>query len=48
MSEASSERWVLAAAALLLFLGLGWTDFWPPDEPRAGAIAEEMRSFVHG
>lgn len=48
MSEASSERWVLGAAALLLFLGLGWTDFWPPDEPRAGAIAEEMRSFVHG
>jgi 4-amino-4-deoxy-L-arabinose transferase-like glycosyltransferase len=39
---------VLAAAALLLLLGLGWTDFWPPDEPRAGAIAEEMRSFVHG
>jgi 4-amino-4-deoxy-L-arabinose transferase-like glycosyltransferase len=49
MSEASSsERRVLAAAALLLFLGLGWTDFWPPDEPRAGAVAEELRSFVHG
>ena len=48
MSEASLERRVLAASALLLFLGLGWTDFWPPDEPRAGAVAEEMRSFVHG
>jgi 4-amino-4-deoxy-L-arabinose transferase-like glycosyltransferase len=43
-----SERSVLAAAALLLCVGLGVTDFWPPDEPRAGAIAEEMRSFVHG
>jgi 4-amino-4-deoxy-L-arabinose transferase-like glycosyltransferase len=48
MSEASSERRLLAAAMLLLFLGLGGTDFWPPDEPRAGAVAEEMRSFVHG
>jgi 4-amino-4-deoxy-L-arabinose transferase len=46
--ERSLERCVLAAAAMLLFVGLGATDFWPPDEPRAGAIAEEMRSFVHG
>jgi 4-amino-4-deoxy-L-arabinose transferase-like glycosyltransferase len=48
VSDVSSETWVLAAAALLLFVGPGWTDFWPPDEPRAGAIAEEMRSLVHG
>jgi 4-amino-4-deoxy-L-arabinose transferase-like glycosyltransferase len=44
----SLHRWVLAAAALLVTAGLGATDFWPPDEPRAGAVAEEMRSFVHG
>ena len=39
---------VLAAGALLLLAGLGNRDFWPPDEPRYGAIAEELRSFVHG
>ena len=39
---------VLSAGALLLFAGLGNRDFWPPDEPRYGAIAEELRSFVHG
>lgn len=38
----------LAGGALLLFVGLGNRDFWPPDEPRYGAIAEELRSFVHG
>jgi 4-amino-4-deoxy-L-arabinose transferase-like glycosyltransferase len=39
---------VLAAGAALLFAGLGNRDFWPPDEPRYGAIAEELRSFAHG
>jgi 4-amino-4-deoxy-L-arabinose transferase-like glycosyltransferase len=39
---------VLAAGASLLFVGLGNRDFWPPDEPRYGAIAEELRSFAHG
>jgi hypothetical protein len=39
---------VLASAAALMTVGLGATDFWPPDEPPAGAVAEEMRSFVHG
>ena len=39
---------VLAAGASLLFVGLGNRDFWPPDEPRYGAIAEELRSFTHG
>jgi len=39
---------VLAAGAALIFVGLGNRDFWSPDEPRYGAIAEELRSFVHG
>lgn len=39
---------VLLAGAALLFVGLGNRDFWPPDEPRYGAIAEELRSFRHG
>src|SRR5262245_66600730 len=39
---------VLLAAAMLLFVALGNRDFWRPDGPRYGAIAEEMRSFVHG
>jgi 4-amino-4-deoxy-L-arabinose transferase-like glycosyltransferase len=39
---------VVAAALLLLLIGLGNRDFWPPDEPRYGAIAEELRSFAHG
>jgi 4-amino-4-deoxy-L-arabinose transferase-like glycosyltransferase len=29
-------------------LGLGQTDLWAPDEPRYGAIAEELRSLRHG
>jgi 4-amino-4-deoxy-L-arabinose transferase-like glycosyltransferase len=34
---------------LLLFgFQLGRLDFWAPDEPRYGAIAEELRSFRHG
>jgi 4-amino-4-deoxy-L-arabinose transferase-like glycosyltransferase len=39
---------LLVASALLYGAGLGRTDFWAPDEPRYGAIAEEMRSFRHG
>jgi 4-amino-4-deoxy-L-arabinose transferase-like glycosyltransferase len=39
---------LLVATALLYGLGLGKTDFWAPDEPRYGAIAEEMRSYRHG
>ena len=49
------ERWrrrcegaLLCAAALLFLVGLGRTDFWEPDEPRHGAIAEEMRALGHG
>lgn len=37
-----------AAAALLLLAGLGATDFWAPDEPRYGQVAQEIRSFEHG
>ncbi len=39
---------LLAAAALLLGAGLSSIDFWAPDEPRYGQIAEEIRSFDHG
>jgi 4-amino-4-deoxy-L-arabinose transferase-like glycosyltransferase len=38
----------LLGAALLYGSGLGRLDLWAPDEPRYGAIAEEMRSFRHG
>ena len=47
-SEALALVLVLLAAAALLFVALGNHDFWRPDEPRYGAIAEELRSFVHG
>jgi 4-amino-4-deoxy-L-arabinose transferase-like glycosyltransferase len=39
---------LLVGAALLYGCGLGRLDFWAPDEPRYGAIAEELRSFEHG
>lgn len=40
---------VLILAAAVLFLArLGARDLWAPDEPRYGAIAEELRSFEHG
>jgi 4-amino-4-deoxy-L-arabinose transferase-like glycosyltransferase len=42
------EAALLGAAALLFLFGLGGTDFWEPDEPRHGAIAEEMRALAHG
>jgi len=39
---------LLAGTALLFGLKLGNLDLWAPDEPRYGAIAEELRSFRHG
>ncbi|MBW2396338.1 MAG: glycosyltransferase family 39 protein [Deltaproteobacteria bacterium] len=39
---------VLAAALILLCTWLGGVDASAPDEPRYLAVAEEMRSFVHG
>ena len=39
---------MLAGAAALLLARLGATGFWAPDEPRYGAIAEELRSWAHG
>ncbi len=39
---------LLLVVTLLYGIGLGSTDFWAPDEPRYGAIAEELRSFRHG
>ena len=48
LAARSQLAFVLVAGAALLFVGLGDRDFWRPDEPRYGAIAEEMRSFVHG
>jgi 4-amino-4-deoxy-L-arabinose transferase-like glycosyltransferase len=45
----SRGSWAIAAiAALLLFVNLGARDFWEPDEPRHGAIAEEMRALRFG
>jgi 4-amino-4-deoxy-L-arabinose transferase-like glycosyltransferase len=48
----SSERFslvaLLAGSALLFTAGLGAVDLWAPDEPRYGAIAEELRSGRHG
>lgn len=39
----------LCLAIILLYgLRLGQLDFWAPDEPRYGAIAEELRSLRHG
>lgn len=39
---------LLLGVLLLYFVGLGRLDLWAPDEPRYGAIAEELRSFRHG
>jgi 4-amino-4-deoxy-L-arabinose transferase-like glycosyltransferase len=43
-----AELGIALAAALVFFAGLGARDFWEPDEPRHGAIAEEMRELRHG
>jgi 4-amino-4-deoxy-L-arabinose transferase-like glycosyltransferase len=50
MSRSSRHAFLilLVATALLYGAGLGGRDFWAPDEPRYGAIAEELRSFRHG
>ena len=39
---------LLVASLLLLGVGLGGIDFWAPDEPRYGQVAEEVRSMEHG
>ena len=39
---------LFTAVTMLYGAGLGRIDFWAPDEPRYGAIAEELRSFRHG
>jgi len=39
---------LILGVGLLLGLGLGTRDLWAPDEPRYGAIAEELRSFRQG
>ncbi len=39
---------VALAGALVLLAGLGARDFWEPDEPRHGAIAEELRALRAG
>jgi len=39
---------VLVAMTLLVFVRLGATDLWPPDEPRYALIAEELRTMEHG
>lgn len=39
---------IALAAALVFGVGLGARDFWEPDEPRHGAIAEEMRALRFG
>ena len=36
------------AAALLVCAGLGAIDFWAPDEPRYGQVAEEFRAMEQG
>jgi len=50
-SAAPGRRWLLAlllGVCLLYGAGLGRIDLWAPDEPRYGAIAEELRSMRHG
>jgi 4-amino-4-deoxy-L-arabinose transferase-like glycosyltransferase len=39
---------LLVGVSVLYGSGLGGTDLWAPDEPRYGAIAEELRSMRHG
>jgi 4-amino-4-deoxy-L-arabinose transferase-like glycosyltransferase len=39
---------LLSGAAVLLLARLGATGLWAPDEPRYGAVAEEMRALRHG
>ena len=46
--ERRDLAFLIGAALLLLLFGLGGRELWLPDEPRHAAIAEELRSFVHG
>ncbi len=39
---------LVLASCLLYGFRLGSLEFWAPDEPRYGAIAEELRSLQHG
>lgn len=39
---------LILGVCLLYGAGLGRIDLWAPDEPRYGAIAEELRSWRHG
>ncbi len=39
---------VLIAATVLVFVRLGATDLWPPDEPRYALVAEELRAMEKG
>jgi 4-amino-4-deoxy-L-arabinose transferase-like glycosyltransferase len=43
-----AELGVALAAAFVFLVGLGGRDLWEPDEPRHGAIAEEMRALRYG
>jgi 4-amino-4-deoxy-L-arabinose transferase-like glycosyltransferase len=46
--EARALLALCLAIVLLYGLRLGQLDLWAPDEPRYGAIAEELRSLRHG
>ncbi len=52
MTESDASPWlragVIAAAVLLLFVGLGWIDASAPDEPRYTQVAEEVRAMKNG
>ncbi|MFP6628534.1 MAG: glycosyltransferase family 39 protein [Myxococcota bacterium] len=47
-SHTQHRALLLVASALLLCVGLGGTDFWAPDEPRYGQVAEEVRAMEQG
>ena len=52
MPESDASPWlrvgVVGAAAVLLFVGLGWLDASAPDEPRYTQVAEEVRAMENG
>lgn len=47
-ATARARALVLVAATLMVFVRLGATDLWPPDEPRYALVAEELRAMDHG